>query len=203
MERFVVYPIFLSLLVFQGTAVAAKFNYNQVSLGYEDHTVDTGGFSSLKASGFILDAAFEVAKQYAVTFSIGNVSDDVSISGNQVKLDIDTRSLGVFFHAPVAQKTDVVLGASLQQGDTTVKASGLPTAMYDLDGQKVSLGVRHMLGDGFELQASVGQTYTDDDTDTLLSFGFEGYLVEDISIGLRFTSGNDSEITYLLVSKYF
>ena len=204
MKRHLASCIFLGLLGLQGNAMAASFNYNVVSLAYLNQTVEVGGISGdLKADGVELNAAFEVNKQFVVRAVIGNANGDVTISGTKVTLDVEARMLGILFHAPIAQKTDVVLGASLLQGELKAKVTGFPTLTESMDGQNILLGVRHMLGNKFELQAGVDQSCFDDTTDTNLNLGFEGYVMKDVSLGLNVSTNEDSQSTYLVVSKYF
>ena len=204
MKQRILLLIVLGLVVFQGAAQAAKFNYNQVSLGYSDITVEMSGISKdLKADGYELSASFEVAKQYAVIFGIGNASGDVTISGTKVKLDVDAKMLGFLFHAPIAQRTDVVLGAALLQGELKAKVSGFPGVTENMDGQNIFLGVRSMLGDKLEVGAGVDQSYFDGETDTNMNLGIEGHLSKEFSLGLNYSSNADSQSTYLYVSKYF
>lgn len=202
-QRIICFLVF-GLVAFQGAAQAAKFNYNQVSLGYLNQTVEMGGISGdLKADGFDLSASFEVNKQFAVTLGVGNASGDVTLSGTKVKLDVDAKMLGILFHAPIAQKTDVVLGAALLQGELKVKPSGFATIIEDMDGQNISLGIRTMLSDKLEVNAGVDQSYFDGETDTDMNLGIEGHVTKDISVGLNYSSNDDSQSTYLYVSKYF
>jgi long-subunit fatty acid transport protein len=204
MKQRILFLIVLGLVAFQGTAQAAKFNYNQVSLGYLDQTVEMGGISGdLKANGYDLSASFEVDKQFAVVLGVGKASGDVTISGTKVKLDVDGKILGVIFHAPIAQKTDVVLGAALLLGEFKAKVSGFPTITEDMDGQNISLGIRTMLTDKLEVNAGVDQSYFDGETDTDMNLGIEGHLSKEFSLGLSYSSNDDSQATYLYVSKYF
>ena len=204
MKQRIVCLTFICLVGFQGTALAAKFNYNQVSLGYLDQTVEMSGISSdLKANGYDLKASFEVDKQFAVTFGIGSASGDVTISGTKVTLDVDAKMLGIFFHAPIAQKTDVVLGVALLQGELKAKISGFPSIREDMDGQNISLGVRTMLSDKLEVTAGVDQSYFDGKTDTDMNLGIEGHLTKEFSLGLNYSSNDDSQSAYIFVAKYF
>lgn len=196
--------ILLGALGCQGTALAASFNYNVISLAYVNQTVDMSGYSrDLKASGLELEGAFEVNKQFVVRAGVGSATGDVTISGTKVTLDVEATMLGILFHAPIAAQTDVVLGASLLQGEFKAKASGFPTITESMDGQNILLGVRHRLSNKIELQAGADQTYVDGESDTDINLGIEGYVMKDVSLGLHFSTNEDSKTTSLVVSKYF
>ena len=204
MKRHLASCIFLGLFGLQGSAMAASFNYNVVSLAYLNQTVQMNGISNdLKASGLELEAGFEVNKQFVVRVGVGSATGDVTIAGTKVTLDVDARMLGILFHAPISPNTDVVLGASLLQGEMKAKASGFPTQTESMDGQNVLLGVRHRLNNTIELQVGADQTFIDGESDTDLNLGIEGYVMKDVSIGLHFSSNEDSKVTSLVVSKYF
>ncbi|MDT8384489.1 MAG: outer membrane beta-barrel protein [Gammaproteobacteria bacterium] len=196
--------LFLVLLSAQASVQAAKFNYNKISLGYADFTVEMIGISDdLKADGYDLTASFDANKQFAVTFGIANAAGDVNISGSKVGLDVDAKMLGILFHAPVSQKTDVLLGAALLLGEVKAKVGGFPATKNDKDGQLVSIGVRTMLSDKLELNVGADQSFFDGETDTGLNLGVEGYMSKHVSLGLHFSSSDDSQSTIFSASKYF
>lgn len=195
---------FVILLGFLGTAPAADFSYSKVSLGYLDQTVEMTGFSNdLQADGYELTASFEVNKSFAVQFGFGKASGGVNINGISVNLDVDAKMLGFIFHAPVSIDTDVVLGAALIQGELKASASGLPSETEDMNGQQISVGVRSKIGKSIELSAGVDQSFIEDESDSYLNLGIDAYLSQDISLGISFSSGEDSETTYIKFSKFF
>lgn len=204
MKKLISLALFALLFCTIGTANASKFNYSFVSLNYMQQTVDMSGISKdLKADGYELVAAFEVNRQFGVNFSFGKAKGDVTISGTKVTLDVDAKSLGAFFHAPVSSTTDVVLGAALLQGELKASASGYQDETESVDGQKVFIMVRSMLGNKMELNAGADQSFIDGESDSAFSVGIQGYLMNDLSLGLNFSFSDDSDITYLSLYKYF
>lgn len=204
MKRSIYCFVVISALGFQGSAFAGTFNYSRVSLGYTKHTVQMNGINDdLKADGATLSASFDVNKEFGVQFGIEKASGEVSILSTDVELDVDIKALGMFFHAPVARNADVIIGASMLKGELKASSGGSTLNTDSMNGQQATVGVRLMAADNLELTAGVDLTYINGDSDSEINLGISGYLGKDISLGINYSSANDSQTTHFFVSKYF
>jgi len=204
MRRNVYSIAFVATIGFQSTTLAETFNYSRVSLSYMSQTVEVRGISTdLEATGYNLTASLDVNKNYGVKFGLGKASGNVMNLGTDVDLDVDTKMLGMFFHAPVSGNVDIVLGAAILQGELKASADSMVISTDSLDGQQLSIGVRIMTGDRFEINAGVDQAFVGGDSDSNIMIGIFGYLRKDISLGVNYSSNRNSQTTFFSVSKYF
>jgi hypothetical protein len=204
MKKSVYGIVFIVALGFQTNVSAETFNYSKISLGYLDTTVGMGGVGAdLTASGYNLTAAVEMNKSFGVQFGFEKASGDETILGTKVNLDVDTKMLGMIFHAPISRNVDVVLGLAILQGELKASTGGATITTDNMEGQQASIGMRMMARDWLEINAGVNQTFIGGSSDSNIMIGASGYLRNDVSLGISYSSNNDTQTSYFSVSKYF
>ena len=204
MKKSVYSIVFITALGFQVNALAETFNYSEISLGYMNKTVDMSGIAGdLTAKGFNLTASAEMNKSFGVQFGVEKASGDEAILGVDVNLDVDAKMLGMFFHAPVSRHVDVVLALAILQGELKASTGSTTITTDSLDGQQASIGMRMMARDWLEINAGVDQTFIDGNSNTNIMIGASGYLRNDVSLGISYSSNHDSQTSFFSVSKYF
>ncbi len=197
--------IFIALLAFhQGSVLAATFNYSQITLGYSNQSTKIDEFNKdLDANGYYLAATFDIARNYGIQVGLNKSTGDTAINGINVELDADTKMLGFFFHAPIAQKTDVVLAVAILQGEFKTTQMGSASSSEDRDGQLLSVAIRMLATKNLELNAGINQSFVDNESDSEIMFGISGYINKNISAGINYLTDNDNEMTRVFITKYF
>lgn len=178
--------IALSGLTITMPVKAADFNYFYGQLTYDDVDVDLGQ-NSRDENGISITGSFEINPDMFISASYGNWDD---VSGYE---------LGVGYHMPINQKTDMVLGVSF--GNIEVDYRG---GSADSDVLEISAGVRHQLDSKIELDAEVA--YVDyDEGDSDFGFEFAGlYAFTNNLSGIASLSfGDDVDVLSLGVRMYF
>jgi outer membrane protein assembly factor BamA len=137
----------ITLLVFAAPAFAGDLSYNYVQLGYQkiDFDDDIAPGVSIDGDGFGIAGSFEIGESWFV--GLGYAKSDFDFG-----IDLEQTSLGLGWHGPISDKADVFATLSYVQAE--VSASGFGSV--DDDGYGVSVGVRGMVSERFELGGSLG-----------------------------------------------
>lgn len=165
------------------SAQASDFNYNYVE----------GSYSALNDE--FIDGAFNVKGSYDITENINiiggytkyNIPDD--ING-----DADNYKIGIGYHTPITEKTDLVTDISYQAVNVEDNDTG---ESLEASGVGVKLGVRHKFSDSIEANASLEHVKLDEDeydmsgTGTTIDLGGRYHINEAMSAGLNFSTGTE------------
>ncbi len=164
---------------FLASAQAADFDYNYVQVEYQDRDLDGLDGDAFRFSGSVdLGDRFNLLGSYATG----------EVTTGPWDLDFDELSLGIGFHAPVADSTDVL--ATLQAVSHDQDAVG------DDTGYRIGLGIRSQLADNVELTAGVDYLDIYDRDDTTFTIGSRFYLNKATSLGISYSSSSEDVETF-------
>ena len=185
-----------ALVFFISPALADGPSYNFIDIGYQEAELDgdLAGFS-VDGDGYGIRGSFEVGENWFVAVGYSSLGFDFGV-------DLDQIAVGGGYYFGMSERTDFF--ASLSYLSAEVSAGGFGSV--DEDGYGVSVGIRSMLTDNFELNGSIGYSDLGDGADgtafnagALYSFtptfaiGFDIGIDEDVTLyglGGRFYFGN-------------
>ena len=168
------------LLLVAATPAMADLSYNYVDLGVQRIELDVTG-ADVDGDGFGIGGSFEIAEDWFVRASHGTADFDFGV-------DLDQTAIGVGYKSAMSPTSDVF--ATVNYVRAEVSASGFGSV--DDDGFGISVGVRAMLTDTFELNGSIG--YVDFDEggdDTTFSAGGLYNFNETFALGVNIDVGDD------------
>ena len=158
------------------TAQANNFNYNYIE----------GGYSSFNQEG--LDGAFDIGGSYDVADNINIIANfaKTDIEGAGIEGDITDLEVGIGYHTPIADETD--LTADL----TYIKAEAEVNHVSEEDtGYGIGVGVRHKFSNEIEGKARISHKKFDEAKSTALTVGGLYNINEALSAGLDLTTETD------------
>ncbi|MBB3047201.1 hypothetical protein FHR99_001437 [Litorivivens lipolytica] len=170
-------------------AYANDLSYSYIEAGVLD--VDLDG---IDADGFGLNLSAELGDIAFVRIGYGDIETDdrFSVFGFTDEISLSEVSLGIGFHTPLANNVDLV-------GELSIGRQEVEFSVFE-DEETVkgaSLGVRGKVNRFVELNAGVGYSDVDDDSETSLGAGIRAYLNRDISLALNYATGDDVDVTTL------
>lgn len=177
-------PAATLLITLSTTVQAKKFSYTYLEAGYS------------KQNGHGIDGIF--TKQGAVSldentyFIFKDSSVLLSSSNNYVSdTDISEGSVGLGYHTPINDKTDLTASASLRLMLKTKTAHSQSVSTKAKLGYGVALGIRHQLTD--DLEATIKATHNDINnanllTNTSISIGGRYNLTDELSAGVSLST---------------
>jgi len=164
---------------FLAPAQAADIDYNYFQVDYQDRDLDGLDSDAFRFSGSLaLGDRFNLLGAYQ--------TGEVTVGARD--LDFDQMSLGVGFHAPVTDSTDVV---------ATVEAvSHDQDEIGDDTGYRLGVGIRNRLADTIELTAGVDYLDIHDQEDTTFTIGSRFYVNEVTSFGIAYSNSSEDVETF-------
>ncbi|MDH5344908.1 MAG: porin family protein, partial [Gammaproteobacteria bacterium] len=183
--------LFTALIAFSATANAEGFDYNYLSLSYEQIDIDDGFFNA-DGDGFGLSGSFEISESFFLFagYSMGELESIV---------DVDQLSAGVGWHTPLSDKLDFVAGLSYERIE--LSASGFGSA--DEDGYGAGIGLRFQATDAVELNGGINYVdYGSDGDDTAFGVGALFGVTENIDIGVHGDWAEDTS-TYGISGRFY
>ena len=141
------------LLLVAASPAMADISYNYVDLGVQRIELDSGGID-VDGDGFGIGGSFEIAEDWFLQAGFGTADFDFGI-------DLDQTVVGIGYKRPMTTTSDVY--ATVNYVRAEVSASGFGSA--DDDGFGISVGVRAMLTDTFELNGGLGYVDFDEGGD--------------------------------------
>ena len=179
------------LLLVAATPAVADISYNYVDLGVQRIELDVPG-ADVDGDGFAIGGSFEIAEEWFVQAGYGTADFDFGV-------DLDQFTLGLGYRSAISPTSDVFATVNYLRAD--VSASGLGSA--DDDGFGVSVGVRAMLNDVFELNGSIGYVDLDEGGDgTSVSAGGLYSFTDTFALGVNI--GVDEDVTsYGIVGRIY
>jgi len=136
------------LLLVAATPAVADISYNYIDLGVQRIELDVPG-ADVDGDGFAIGGSFEIADDWFVQAGFGTADFDFGV-------DFDQTVLGLGYKSSISQTNDVFATVSY------VRAELGP---FDNDGFGISVGVRAMLTENFELNGSIGYVDLDESGD--------------------------------------
>jgi len=191
-ENYVIKKLLLgTALVFASSSVFADGpSYNFIQVGYQEAKLDDD-FFDIDGDGFGIGGSFEIAENWFIIAGYSSLGFDFGV-------DLDQLSVGGGYHVGISDRTDVF--ATLSYLSAEVSASGFGS--IDEDGYGVSVGLRSMLSDEFELNGSVGYSDLGDGADgTAFGIGALYSFTSNFAIGLNL--GFEEDVTMYGVGARF
>lgn len=158
------------------TANATDFNYSYVEGAYQD--IDLNGVDS-EAFDFL--GSYDVVPGFNVIAGYATGKTDNMAGGSD--LDFDTLSLGLGYHAPVAENTDFTANLKLIKQDMDL--------VGDDTGYGFGIGVRHMLTDTIEVGSNIDFVDIYDADDTTFRVDSRFFVNKEISLGLAYSTSSE------------
>lgn len=174
-------------------ALASDLSYNFIEIGYleAELDVDLAGFS-VDGDGYGVGGSFEVGENWFVGVSYSTIGFDFGV-------DLDQISVGGGYHFGMSERTDFF--ATLSYLSAEISASGFDSV--DEDGYGVSVGIRSMLTDNFELNGSIGYSDLGDGADGT-AFNAGALYSFTPTFAIEFGIGIDEDVTlYALGGRFY
>lgn len=188
------YILALALISTSTTSVSRGISYDYVQATYGAVTIDTETTAGdLDGNGFGVSGSFSVAPAIALNAGYGATNYD-EFQG----IDIDTTSLtfGITAHTSIAPTTDLLGGFAVIKGN--IEASdGFNTFDDDDTGNTISIGLRHLATDAFELEAEFSRTDIFDDKSNTFFIGARFYTNDKFSLAAGYSTGDDVDTLLL------
>ena len=106
-------------------------------------------------------------------------------------------NLGLTSHSSITPETDIFGSFSVLKVEGEIDDGSTTTSDSDT-GNTISVGLRHMINNTVELNASLTRENIFDDTIIINSFGARLYASEIFSVGVGYFTGNDDVDAILL-----
>ena len=155
---------------------AKGFNYNYVQGQYVKPSMDNvdGG------SGFAITGSVALNDNFALNAGYNDASFDNDI-------DASGYNVGVTYHMPVADSTDILLNAAFEQAEAS--AFGIST---DDTGYSIGAGIRQKVASAVELEAGIYNVSIFDDSN--IGFGAAALVdvAKNIALGVSYENLDES-----------
>ena len=177
-------------------ASASELSYSNISVGYQAQTSDNLGLD-VDLDGIKFDGSFAVTDSVFLRADyLALCSDTVDFDPVSDEIDLSKFSIGVGFHFPVAETTDLVTTISY----ANVEEDFLSDSSNE-DGFIASGGIRSKPTDMIELGANVN--YADIGNESNVGFDLTGrvFVLPVASIGLSYNKLEDSD-GFLIDARY-
>ncbi len=139
------YPlVIVSALAFMpATAISETFSYTYISASYGIFSSEIDGIpEDLEGDGITISGAFNITSNFGVSASYDTYSADVTSGGSTLNADGSGPNVGVFFHTPVSDATDFILGADIIRGTVDIKVDGASFPSEDTNGNAIYAGTK-------------------------------------------------------------
>lgn len=178
--------------------------YSEVALRYEMFSTKVPNTPQyLNGHGAYIAISYDAFKNIALNMEYGSGMADTVYGNNRLDLKIDhAASIGASYHRPIYFDTDLLIGASILRGKTTLKANTV-SATADKNGYGINVGIRSLVARHLELNAALDQTRIEGDSTTQLTLGGAYYVTNQTSAGLHYSVDKDSHSTVFSLSIYY
>jgi long-subunit fatty acid transport protein len=179
---------------FSTIAHAQGPRYSYVEGGWQSIELeDDGTFGDdLDGDGFAVGASFAVTDMLHIFASYGDSDLDLNLFGFDVNVGYSTLTAGAGLNFDVSETVDVVGQLAYVDAEVDVSVPGFGSASEDESGYGLAVGVRGMVTEDFELNASIN--YVDlggDASDTTFSFGGVYSFTPVFALQAGFSFGDD------------
>jgi hypothetical protein len=174
------------LFALAGAAHATDLNYDYLQAGYAEVDFDDIDEDLTAVS---LGGSFLVAERIYLFGSYTDGQTDRFAGG---RLETTGYTLGAGYRYGVGPQTDFNFAAAFEYADVE-GTGGLSFLGSDSEsGYSLTVGVRHLVSEAFELDADV--TYVDiADDDTILTVGGLWHINPQVAVGLGYFTGSDAQ----------
>jgi len=201
-----IYPLTLAsaLALIPTSAISETFSYTFISASYEIFSSYIDGIpEDLEGDGITINGTFNIASNFGISASYVTGSEDVTSGESTLNADSDGASIGAFFHTPVSDNTDFVLGAEIIKGNVDIEVNGTSFPSEDADGNTIFAGIRAMVATNVELNGFIDRTKIEDDSTTGINFGASYYINKLFTIDAGYSFDKDSNSLSFGVTKFF
>ena len=183
----------IAVLAFSSNVISKEINYDYAQGTYRSFTDSSLG-PDIDANGFAITGSFGVTPNIAIAAEYGTRNYD-----RYLGLDFDFKELtiGLTAHTSIASETDIFGNFSVLKVEGEID-DGFTTTSDDDTGNTISVGLRHMIKNTTELNASLTREDIFDDTNNIFSVGARFYANETFSLGIGYSTGNDDVDAILL-----
>jgi hypothetical protein len=177
-----------ALLLWCAPALAQPLGYDFVDLRYVQEDFDG---TDIGASGFALNGSTAIQQRAYVFGGFGRVETDrLEFNGLIGTLEFDTTRLGLGFRFQLQPGTEVNFAGALQR--LKAKGTGDFSGGRSSDrGHDLSLGLRHLPMDRFEINLAIQYVEIEDTDETVLHFGGLLHLTPRFSLAASYAEGED------------
>lgn len=168
-------------LLFSGSAFANSPGWDLVELSYIKAEIDDTDF---EPDGFGLSGSALLTENVFLTADYTALSEDVF----GIDLDLDSISAGVGYRYGISPTTDLYGTLTYEYADV----SGAGESDSD-NGYGVTVGVRSMLTDAFELGGSIAYIDIDED-DTIFTVEGRYYFTDNFAAGVSYGVAEDADL---------
>lgn len=177
----------IALLAASSSALADTHSGNGpkwdlVEAGYVQADLDG---ESESPSGFGASFSKALGEGFYVTGRYRDVSEDVTVFGESVELEVSQLSLGAGYSYHVTDNTDMYVQVTYEGIDIGASAQG-NSASEDDNGFGAALGFRSMLTETFELGANIGYLDVYDESETTFGASAYYYFTNAVAVGATY-----------------
>jgi hypothetical protein len=167
--------VFAGLLMLSGAvAMADGLSYSYIRANYQEVDIDLGGGLDVDGDGFGVAGSAEISDDWFI-FANYSTFDFESV------VDVSSLTVGAGYHSDVSSKTDWFATLGFAKAEVDVQGLG----SEDDSGYAVSLGLRSMVSESFELYGSIGYADLGDGADgTAVAAGFWYTVSGSLALGL-------------------
>ena len=162
------------LILSSAVAMADGLNYSFIQAAYQEVDIDLGGGFDVDGDGFGVGGSAAINDDWFI-FADYSTFDFESV------VDLSSLTIGGGYHATVSDKTDWFATLGFAQAEIDVQGFG----SEDESGYAISLGLRSMVSENFELYGSLAYADLGDGADgTSVAAGFLYSLSGNMAVGL-------------------
>lgn len=190
--------IALGVLAFSSSAQSAEFNYNTIGLTYTTGTQDIDGFDDeFTYDGYGVNLSVDVAAPIGIYANYASFKADADVTDEGTTYDLEKENsgpeLGVFFHTPLAARTDLVIAAGVLRLHHEGRINGVKRADEDADGHALWAELRSMLSERVELFGGLRQREIEDSSTSSFGLGARYHPSERFALGVAYAQDMDNE----------
>lgn len=186
-----------ALALFLSGAQSAELDYDSIDFVYATGTQEIEAIGDFDTDGYALNLSIDVANPVGLYagFASEELSGDYEYLGTRydVEYEVSGTELGLFFHAPIAASTDIVLQAGMLDLEMEAILEGTKIAEEDADGHALSIGLRSMVSRDTELFARIRQTDIEDETSESFRVGARFYASSRFAFGIAYNQDMDGD----------
>jgi len=179
------------LLVPSSYAFSEDISYSYVQATYVHTTIDlSGSIDDVEGDGFGFSLSLDINPNLAFTLSVISTTFK-TFQGIEVD-NTKMTDLGITAHTDITPKTDIFANLSLTKAEITVPDSSSSDNDKDY-GSIFSIGLRHMMTKGFELELGASNTEVFDTTTFEYNLDARVYFRKVFSLGFGYISSDNAD----------
>ncbi|WP_371379122.1 outer membrane beta-barrel protein [Thalassotalea aquiviva] len=187
-----------TLLLSVGAVEAAQsIRWDSATLSYI--SVDLSGNH---LTGVGVEATKLVSKNIIVSANYGAVSDDITLLGSTVKVDLDTLSVGVGFRHPYSKNTDFFGIVSYEEMEFNASYQNNFDAESD-NGYGLQAGVRTLINERIELSGSINYIDLDEESEVGFDLSTMYHVSERFSASFGYSKYDEVDAIFLSAILFF